>query len=456
MKKDIAYTINPKKRILISAILLISNFICLMSQTMMVTALPVIQSDMNQPLTVVQWLTTGYMLLIGITTPLSSNIYEKFSNRHVFIGTIGLFIVGTCIGCVASNFWILLTARLIQAIATGILMSFQMTSMVIIFPSEKRGTIMGISSLVVSFGPAIGPTLAGFILSLFGWRYLFIFILPVMTLILLIGIFCFPNFTQPRKIKIDFLSVLLSFVGFGLALSSLSFIQNSFSISLIMFIIGILLIIIFVKRQLKLKDPMLKVTIFKNRSFRLMTLIAILGFMVLLGTEQMVSIFCQDVSHLTSMEAGMVLLPGAVLNAIGAAIVGRLYDQIGPKALVLCGTTLMIIGTIPFMFIQSTMPVWLITIMYAIRMIGNALVFSPVLSESFSGLNPQDISHATAMSNTLRQVFGSVSITLLIVISSIPHSFVFGMRISMWITMILTIALLGIFIIYIHSYKYKK
>ena len=110
-KLDIAHTINPRTRIIVSAILLISNFICLMSQTMMVTALPVIQTDMHQAMTTVQWLTTGYTLLIGIVTPLSSNMYEKFTNRQVFLGTIGLFTVGTALGCVAQNFWMLLLGR---------------------------------------------------------------------------------------------------------------------------------------------------------------------------------------------------------------------------------------------------------------------------------------------------------------------------------------------------------
>ena len=174
MARNIADTINPKTRLAVSIILLLSTFISLMSQTMMITALPVIQNQMNQSLTTVQWLTTGYTLLIGIVTPLSSNMYDKFSNRSVFLGTIGTFVIGTLIGCLATNFWLLLLARLVQACAGGILMSFQMTTMISIYPPEKRGTIIGMSGLVIAFGPAIGPTLAGFILNLLGWRYLFI------------------------------------------------------------------------------------------------------------------------------------------------------------------------------------------------------------------------------------------------------------------------------------------
>lgn len=403
---DIAHTIDPRKRIVISAILLISDFICLMSQTMMVTALPVIQSDMHQAMTTVQWLTTGYTLLIGIVTPLAANLYEKFTNRQVFLGTIGIFTFGTVLGCVVQSFWMLLLARLIQAAAGGILMSFQMTTMVTIFPPEKRGTIMGISSLVVAFGPAIGPTLAGFILSWLGWRYLFILILPVMVIILVIGAFVFPNYSQPREIKIDMLSVTMSLLGSGLALASLTVMQTQLAMGIGMLVVGGILVALFVRRQLHLTDPMLKVSIFKVQSFRLMTL-----------------------------------------------IVGRLYDEFGPKQLVPSGTILMLLGTFPFVMIKATMPVWMMTTAYAVRMVGNALVFSPVMSEAFKDLAPLEVSHATALNNALRQVFGSVSVTLLIVISEIPHSLVIGMRCSMWATLILTVLVLVLFVRYLNVKK---
>lgn len=141
MARNIADTINPKTRLAVSIILLLSTFISLMSQTMMITALPVIQNQMNQSLTTVQWLTTGYTLLIGIVTPLSSNMYDKFSNRSVFRNDRN-FVIGTLIGCLATNFWLLLLARLVQACAGGILMSFQMTTMISIYPPEKEEQLL--------------------------------------------------------------------------------------------------------------------------------------------------------------------------------------------------------------------------------------------------------------------------------------------------------------------------
>ena len=451
MARNIADTINPKTRLAVSIILLLSTFISLMSQTMMITALPVIQNQMNQSLTTVQWLTTGYTLLIGIVTPLSSNMYDKFSNRSVFLGTIGTFVIGTLIGCLATNFWLLLLARLVQACAGGILMSFQMTTMISIYPPEKRGTIIGMSGLVIAFGPAIGPTLAGFILNLLGWRYLFILILPIMVLIWIIGYFVFPNYSEPLDIKIDYLSVVLSLLGSSLALIGITIVQTQWMLGLAMLVVGAIILYFFVKRQLNLKQPMLNVRIIKLYSFRMMVLVGICAFMVLLGMEQMVSIYAQNVSHVSSMTAGMILLPGAIANALTASVVGRAYDQYGAKWLVISGGILMLISAIPFVIISKGTPIWIMTVLYMIRMVGNALVFSPAISESFRGVAPREISHATALNNTLRQVSGAVSVTMLIVISSIPHSFVLGMRISMWVTVALVLLMLAVFISYIKN-----
>ena len=216
--------VSPQIRKIITIVLLGSCFISLASQTMMVTALPVIQEDLHVSLNAVQWLTTGYTLIIGIVTPLSSNMYEKFTNRHVFIGIIGTFLIGTLVGCFASNFASLLI--------------------------EKRGSILGLSSLVISAAPALGPTISGLILEFLSWRWLFILVLPLMILAFIIGYLKLPNFSTPRPIKIDYISVIISLIGSGLALGSLTVFQINFWCGLVMLISGFIVIGGFVKRQL--------------------------------------------------------------------------------------------------------------------------------------------------------------------------------------------------------------
>ena len=449
MSKSPTVSINDRTRRLITVILLLSSFVSLASQTMMVTALPVIQHDLHVSLNAAQWLTTGYTLIIGIVTPLSSNMYDKFTNRHVYLGIIGTFIVGTLLGCFATNFFTLLLARLIQASASGMLMSFQMTTMISIYPIEKRGSILGLSSLVISAGPAIGPTLAGFILQVLSWRWLFILVLPFMVLTWVIGYFKLANFSQPRDIKIDYLSVLISLIGSGLTLGSLTPFQGNAWLGLAMLVSGLAVIAVFVKRQLHLTNPMLKVQIFKYSSFRLMTIVGIFAFMVLLGTEQLLPIFTENVTHTGSFVSGLILLPGAICNAIAASIVGRIYDQYGPKWLVITGGVIMLLASIPLVTISRSSSLWVLTIAYAIRMIGNACVFSPALSEAFSQLSRAENSHGTALNNTLRQVFGAVSVTMLVVIADTPTSLITGIRVAMWVTVLLVVLMLMTFAHYL-------
>ncbi|WP_057875490.1 MFS transporter [Liquorilactobacillus aquaticus] len=440
--------ISTHKRIIVTTLVLVSTFFNLASQTMMVTALPVIQHTLHVSLTNAQWLTTGYMLIIGIVTPLSSNLYDKYTNRQVFLTTTCVFVLGTLLGSFAASFWMLLTARLLQACAGGILMSFQMTTMVTIYPAEKRGTVLGMSGLVIASGPALGPTVAGIILNYFSWHYLFILLLPFSVLILVISYFVFPNYSQKRVVKIDLLSVFLSLLGSSLALASLTVFQQNFGIGLGMLLSGGAILTVFVRRQFKLSEPMLRIELLKLRSFRILTMIGMLAFMVLIGTEQIIPIFVENIAGLSSMQAGLILLPGAIANALFAALAGRYYDSHGPKMLISVGVALMLIATIPFITINTQTPIWLITCAYMLRMIGNSLVFSPAMSEAFKDVTMAHISHATALNNAFRQVAAAVSITVMIVIADLPASFINGTRLAIWFTVLL----LGIteFLFYIY------
>lgn len=123
----------------------------------------------------------------------------------------------------------------------------------------------------------------------------------------------------------------------------------------------------------------------------------------------------------------------------------------GNKYLIISGGILMLIAAIPFVMISETTPVWLLTVAYMLRMIGNALVFSPAMSEAFVDVLPDEVSHATALNNSLRQAFGASSITILIVLSNIPATFTAGMRLSMWVTVGLVLLMLTCFGLYLRK-----
>ena len=440
--------VDKNTRTIIAAILLLADFISLASQTMIVTALPIVQQDLHIPLTAAQWLTTGYTLILGLTIPLFSTIYDKYTDRGIYLSTVGMFIVGTVIGCVATNFFWLLLARLTQAAAGGILMSLQMTTMISIYPIEKRGTVLGVTSLIISTAPAIGPTLAGFILEYLSWHWLFIIVLPFMVLCWIIGYFKLANYSSTKDVRFDYLSIITVLAGTGLTLGSLTVFESSIVSGLIMLIVGVGFLWWFVHRQLNLKTPMLKITIFKYPSFRLMTVVCLLAFMIMLGTEQVYPIFTEKVLHTGSLVSGLVLLPGALANGIVAYFAGRLYDQYGLKWLMIIGSALIALANIPLLFISSKTSLLQLTIIYIIRLTGNALIFSPALSEAFSHLSLEENSHGTSLNNTVRQVCGSASVTLMVVITAAPGNIVLGARYAFMATLAMTILMIITFVRY--------
>lgn len=442
MTRTNTINIDSHTRNIIATILLLADFISLASQTMIVTALPIIQQDLHVSLTTAQWLTTGYTLILGLTIPLFSNIYDKYTDRGIYLSTVGLFIVGTTLGCVATNFPLLLLARLTQAAAGGVIMSLQMTTMISIFPIEKRGTVLGMTSLIISTAPAIGPTLSGFLLEYLSWRWLFISVLPFMIFCWAIGYLKLANYSPTKEIHFDYPSIISSLAGTGLALGSLTVFQTKFWVGLGMLIIGLICIWWFINRQLHLKSPMLKVTIFKYSSFRLMTIIGLLAFMIMLGTEQVYPIFTEKVLNTSSLTSGLILFPGALANGIVAFFAGRLYDQYGFKWLIISGSALIGLASIPLLFISSSTSILTLTMIYIVRLIGNALIFSPALTEAFSDLNLEENSHGTALNNTVRQIMGSVSVTMMVVITDAPASIVQGAHWAFGVTLLMVVILM--------------
>ena len=427
--------IDPNVRKMVTIILLVSTFISLMSQTMMITALPVIQHDVHRSLNTVQWLTTGYTLMIGVITPLSSNLYECFT------------------GLRGNQFWDAFGCPFDSGLSRGNADVVSNDHHDLDLPARKAG-----------FDPR--PLFPGNCRwtgdwsvhgradpTFLNWHYLFILVLPFMVLACVLGYFMLPNYSTPHPIHIDFFSVVISLIGSALTLGSLTTFTVNSALGWAMLISGLVILTLFVRRQLRLTNPVLKVKIMTYPSFCLMTIVGILAFMVLLSTEQLLPIYAENVRHTGSFISGMILLPGAICNAITAFFAGKLYDQYGPKWLITTGGLLILLASIPLVTISTRSSLLTLTLAYTVRMIGNALVFSPALSEAFRALSKRENSHGSALNNTLRQSFGAVAVTMCVVIADIPASLVAGIKLAMWVTVLLAVLMLLVFWSYLAYQK---
>ncbi|WP_251555486.1 DHA2 family efflux MFS transporter permease subunit [Neobacillus muris] len=403
----------------IIAILMIGAFIAFLNNTLLNIALPSIMKDLNIEAATVQWLTTGFMLVNGILIPTTAFLIRKYSVRHLFLAAMLLFTIGTIVAGTATVFSVLLTGRLLQASGSAILMPLLMNVMLVSFPVEKRGAAMGVFGLILMFAPAIGPTLSGWIVEHYDWRMLFHFVTPIAIVVLLVGFFLLKDKKEKINIHLDFFSLLLSSIGFGGILYGFSTASSKGWDSPQVYgtiIIGVVSLVVFILIQLKKEDPMLNFRVYKYPMFALSSAISMVVNMSLFAGMILLPIYTQNLRGISPMDAGLLLLPGAILMAVMSPVNGRLFDKIGGRILAVTGLIIIVVTTYAFSQLTLETSYAHLILIYSIRSFGMSMVMMPVSTNGLNQLPKRLYPHGTAMNNTLNQVAGAIGTALLVTI----------------------------------------
>jgi len=414
-------TFDWKKNIPLFAVLLSGAFITILNQTLLGTALPPIMRDLNLTESTVQWLQSIFMLVNGIMIPVTAFLIEKFTTRKLFLTAMGLFSLGTFVASIAPNFSFLMVGRILQASGAGIMMPLMQTILFLVFPVNRRGTAMGLFGLVIAFAPAIGPSLSGWLVDQFPWRSVFYVVLPIALLDLIAAYFLLRNVTELKKPRLDVLSIILSTFGFGGLLYGFSIAGDTgwFSLQVMLStVVGIISLVWFITRQLKLKQPLLEFRVFKYGTFTLATILGMVVFAAMIGTNIILPLYMQNMIGFTALESGLVLLPGAIIMGISNPITGYLFDKFGGKWLARTGLLILSLSTLAFTNLSADTTFTYLATMNGIRMISIAMVMMPMTTLALNQLPTDLIPHGTAMNNTFRQVAGSVGTAVLVTIMS--------------------------------------
>ncbi|OIK08643.1 MFS transporter [Bacillus sp. MUM 116] len=444
---------SDHKQSTIVALLLAGTFIAILNQTLMITAIPPVMDEMNVTANSAQWLTTVFMLVNGIMIPVSAFLLERFTTRQLFISAMSIFAVGTFVGGLAPNFEMLLFARVIQSIGAGVMLPLMQTVFLMIFPVNRRGSAMGLVGLVISFAPAIGPALSGWVTSHFSWRVLFFIILPIALIDIFIAFIALKNVTEISKPKVDVISIIFSSLGFGGLLYGFTSAGNNGwtnAITILTLAIGAISLVLFISRQLRLKHPMLEFGVFKYSIFPFAIIIGMIGFMGLIGAETIIPLFMQNMRGFSAFEAGLALLPGALVSGFSAPIVGRIFDKIGARWLVMIGLTIMTGASFAFTRLGPSSTMTYITVLYGIRMLGLSMVMMPVATSALNQLPKRLIPHGAAMDNTMKMIAASVGTAILVTVmtttaetakqrTEIAHPDMYGANVAFMVVSILSL-----------------
>lgn len=406
----------------IVGILLLGAFLAILNQTLLITATPHIMTELKLTENTAQWVTTVFMLVNGIMIPITAFLMETFTTRRLFIVSMIIFILGTVVGALSLNFPMLMIGRVIQAMGAGVIMPVMMTVFMLIYPVEKRGFAMGMAGLVISFAPALGPALSGWFIEYLPWRSLFYAILPIAILDLILA-FYFMKDIIPRSFpKVDVMSIILSTLGFGGLLYGFSSAGNYGWGSMLVLsplIIGTITLTAFILRQLKLKQPMLEFRVFKYRTFTFATIIGMITFTVLIAAETILPIYMQMMAGFTALQSGLMILPGALLMGIASPFIGKIFDSVGAKWLLIIGMFIMTVTTLFFTNLTEDTSFVYLTVVFAVRMLGISMVMMPSTTAGLNILPKHLIPHGTAMTNTMRQVAASIGTAMFITIMTV-------------------------------------
>ncbi|WP_261605250.1 DHA2 family efflux MFS transporter permease subunit [Limosilactobacillus fermentum] len=385
--------------------MLLGAFVGMFSETSLNIALPKLSIAFNMSTATLQWLVTGYMLIIGIIMPLSSIISKWFSTRKIIIFALLVFILGSVLSAMAPSFALLLTGRMIQGIGTGLILPLMFAVAMQIFPPQKLGAVNGSMALVIMFAPAIGPTLTGLILGIANWRWIFWSFIPLLVIALIFAVMELENVGHISKPRVDVLSIIESIIGFSgiVAGASLSSRYGWASWQVIVsLVIGLVVLFLYVHRQLTLESPILNLKVLKNKEFTVGTILVMLDFAIILSAMYLMPQYIQN-------GVGIAVALTGVINAVTSAIAGRLYDNIGARRPAILGFIIAFIGAVMLAMASDTASIVYIIAAHVILMIGAPLAMSPAQTSALNSLSGREAGDGSTILNTMQQVVGALA-----------------------------------------------
>ncbi|MGI5130612.1 DHA2 family efflux MFS transporter permease subunit [Pseudonocardia sp. CA-107938] len=397
-------------------VLIAGMFMSILDTSIVNVAVPKIQNVFGSTTDEVQWIATAYTLALGVVVPLSAWLSDRFGASRIYnISLIG-FAAGSALCGLAWNLESLVAFRIVQAIPGGILPVVTLSMLYRIVPKDKLGTAMGLYGLGIIFAPAVGPTLGGYLVEYVDWRLIFFINVPVGVVGALAAAVVLPKFGVVRKAPFDALGFATIAVGLFSLLLALTEGQDwgwTSAGTVTLLAVGVLSLALFVVIELEVDEPLLDVRVFRywpfTNSLLLISVLSVGLFAVLFY----VPLFLQQAQGLGAFEAGVLLLPQALIMAVVMPVAGRLYDRIGPRWPAVTGLTIVTIGTWLLRDLTVTSSHLEISLLLMLRAAGMGLAMMPVMTSGIAAVPPAKVNAASAFNNVVQRTAASLGLAIL-------------------------------------------
>lgn len=410
---------KQSKMATVLAVVIAGAFMVILNNSIVNVAVPMLMNVFGSTQDQIQWVISGYMLVMGVITPTTGYLADKWGTKKIYLAGFAIFITGSALGATAWNGAVLIAARAIQGVGGGLIMP---VSMVIIYqtvPRERIGFALGIWGIAAMAAPVVGPTLSGFILQYYHWSWLFLVNIPVGILGFWLAKLYLPQPEQLQKTMLDKKGLLLVTITCFSLLYSLGQGHNLGWLSpqiIALLLVAIISCFLFIKVELKQEDPLLDLRIFQIVPYAVSVVIVSINTIGLFSVLYLIPIFTQLVQQHTPLETGIMLMPAALGTAIMMPVAGNVFDKIGSRKIVTIGLVVICLSTWKLSQVTVDTTLTYLMIWMAVRGLGLGLSTMPANTAGLTSVPEDKIGRASALTNTFRQLSGAFGIALVTMI----------------------------------------
>jgi EmrB/QacA subfamily drug resistance transporter len=407
--------LEQKWKVLIS--LIFGIFMIILDSTIVNIAFPTLRLAFGASLADAQWVISVYVLALGITTPVSGFLGDRFDIKRVYLFGLGLFTLGSLLCGIAPNLGLLIAARALQGIGGGIAQPLGPAQLYRAFPPKEQGAAFGIFGIALVVAPALGPILGGWLVGINLWRAIFFVNVPIGIVGVFLGSRFLVDYKTGHRPLFDPLGLLTAIIGFGAVLYAASIAENygwTGLVTIIVLALGLVVLVFHAIYELKIvKEPMTNLRIFTNPTFLKASLVGYVATIALFGAEFLMPLYLQSFRGRTALEAGIILLGVAATSAFATPLAGRLFDKIGPRIIMVVGFIVMCINTWQLSLLKATTPIPFIVFLLALRGLAVGLTLQTSFVTALGSIQLDLLPRGSSLLNSTRFVVQAVSVAAL-------------------------------------------
>lgn len=383
----------------------------------------------------VGWTVTGFSLATGVVTPMASLVEMRFTTKRVWVGSLALFTMGSFLCGLAPSFWVLTVGRILQGMSGGVLLPVAMSALFNAFPEGERGAAMGALAIPIVAGPALGPTIGGYIITHLDWRWVFLVNLPIGVLAVAAAAALLRPSLPRWSVRFDAVGAVLSSLAFGSILYGLSEVTKEGWGSLTvrgLIGVGLIGLVAFCVYETTQPEPLLDVRLFLLPRFLVANVVTWVSSVALLGAEFMLPLYLQDLRGLTALDTGLLLLPQGLAMVIAGPLAGRLTDKIGARPVAVAGCLLLALNTWDLSHLTLDTTYDALRGILVLRGLALGLAMTPTQLVGLAAVPEQQRTNASSIFTASKNIFSSFGVALLATIveaRSIFHAAVLGWQV---------------------------